>query len=222
MMPVVVGSILAAMNRSLKGRRTMSHVRTSRISHYIASFVCLIALFFNAACEDRGTLNKAAFSDDAEMARRLIAGGDSDINLPNDLGATPLHVAAMMGSEEVARILIEAGADLEVQSTVGTPLHVAVNYVKTPVAIILLDAGASLEARTPATMSTPLHTAAGTGDYPLTLLLIYRGADVNALDSGGSTPMDTALLYRYKEVVDLFRTFSGRCVTACMMEEFLE
>ncbi|KAM0752446.1 ankyrin [Meredithblackwellia eburnea MCA 4105] len=67
----------------------------------------------------------------------------------NARGATPLHIAAMKGEVECARILIEAGADLDAPDLQGnTPIHYASSWGHLPVrhfillvVKLLIDAG---------------------------------------------------------------------------------
>lgn len=49
------------------------------------------------------------------------------LDIPNDYGHTPLHLAAMSGNALVARMLVRAGAALDVRDSTGeNPLHKAV------------------------------------------------------------------------------------------------
>lgn len=78
--------------------------------------------------EDRAILVAAADRGDAGSVR-LMLELDFPVNLPaGPGGATALHAAAGSGSVQVVRLLIEAGADLEVRdrSTDTTPLSWAV------------------------------------------------------------------------------------------------
>ncbi len=91
------------------------------------------------------------------MAWVLIEAGSS-VEGPPNAGETPLIAAASLGRADVARVLIEAGADLEktgVAVTDGTALSHAVEFGFPEVVDVLLEAGA--EVRT-------LKEAAGVGD----------------------------------------------------------
>jgi ankyrin repeat protein len=60
---------------------------------------------------------------------------------------TPMHLAAKRGREDVARLLIEYGANTNTSAKLTTPLHVAAKYRNARVAKILIDNGANLEAK---------------------------------------------------------------------------
>lgn len=48
------------------------------------------------------------------------------LDLPNDFGQTALHLAVMSGHAIVARMLVQAGASLDVRNLDGnTPIHAA-------------------------------------------------------------------------------------------------
>jgi len=55
-------------------------------------------------------------------------------------GFTPLHMSAKFGKLKVAQLLLDKGADANVEGKYKlTPLHVATHYGSTDVALLLLD-----------------------------------------------------------------------------------
>lgn len=87
-------------------------------------------------------------------------------------GWAPLHQAAAEGSLEIANLLIDAGADVNVPSDI--------------------DRGpcAPIEGAPP--KDTPLHIAAENDQAQIAMLLLAHGAEVNARDYAGNTPLDIA------------------------------
>jgi ankyrin repeat protein len=87
---------------------------------------------------------KAAERGDVERVRELLA---SDSTLANARGAhnkTPLHLAAEKNHTEIAKLLIEAGADLNAEVSWGmTPLAWAANMGNRAVAEVFLAHGAA-------------------------------------------------------------------------------
>jgi ankyrin repeat protein len=98
----------------------------------------------------------------------------------------PLHLASQRGHEDVARLLIEHGADATAQSKYGTtPLHGA---SREEVARLLLEHGADATAQT-SDGSTPLHHASRKRHDDVSRLLLKHGADATARATDGSTPL---------------------------------
>ena len=81
------------------------------------------------------------------------------IDVANEIGESPLHVAAWRGHKDVVAALIAGGADINVVDTVysmTTPLHEAVRSGYRSVVKLLLDAGADITVQDSAG-DTPLH-----------------------------------------------------------------
>jgi ankyrin repeat protein len=167
-------------------------------------------------------LHFAAFWGRFEIAKLLI-DRQADVNVRDDQGRTPVHIAACSNASlRVARLLLDAGAkaDLFTACMFGdlarvtlliyenpevvhrrewfckdTPLHKAAQKGHREVVVVLLENGADLMARN-RLGQTALHQAA-LGGHPETVeYLIVEGAELNTRDSGGCTPLDLAVLQR--------------------------
>jgi ankyrin repeat protein len=134
-------------------------------------------------------LHEAAMAGEAEFAAVLIRSG-SDPDAKELEGHTPLYRTS---TAEVARVLLEAGATVDVPSgpTRGTPLHQAARQGRGRVATVLLDHGADLEARDNKGQ-TPLRRAVNCRKLQLVELFVRRGANPHAEDNRGVTPLDVA------------------------------
>jgi ankyrin repeat protein len=70
------------------------------------------------------------------------------INVQNEYGITPLHLATEYCKVEIVKMLIDAGADVNVQNIWNnTSLHRAALYGEIDIARILIDAGARKDIR---------------------------------------------------------------------------
>ncbi len=122
-----------------------------------------------------------------------------------DGARTPLHYAATNGQLEVARWLIEQGADVNAEEGRyenghgSTPLHAAVRQGHFSVVRLLLDKGADVNA--PGYGFSPLHDA---DTVEMARLLLSDGADVNGKAwHDGSTPVHYAAAHGKLELVNL-------------------
>ena len=117
--------------------------------------------------------------------------------------ATPLHLASRYGHIEVARILLEFGADLTAQNRDWeTPLHVALRDGQVEVACMLLEFGADPTAQNE-NGDTLLHVASRVGQVQVAHMLLDRVADLAAQNEDGETPLHLALLRGHVEVAGM-------------------
>lgn len=86
---------------------------------------------------------QAAITGNSAAMKQHIAAG-TDLNKSEDIGgSTPLILAAVFGQDEIAQILINAGADLETRNySGGTALHQACFFCHPKIVELLLQSGA--------------------------------------------------------------------------------
>jgi ankyrin repeat protein len=114
-----------------------------------------------------------------------------------------LHWATMNNHTELAKGLIDAGADLNAKDYAKkTPLHYVAEGNRPELARVLIDAGADLNAEDYA-KQTPLHLAAMKGHTEIAKGLIDAGADLNAEDEDKQTPLHYAATYYEKAIVKI-------------------
>ncbi len=133
-----------------------------------------------------------------------------------DHGETPLHWSASSDDDDVARVLIDAGADLEIPGgSIGTPLDNAVGYSCWNVARLLVVSGARVNALrhaaalgmlgrleelladeregSPENISQAFWHACDGGQRRTAEVLLGRGADLNwQPEYASGTPLDVA------------------------------
>ena len=139
-----------------------------------------VSMLLTSAAAPDSPLADAAMKGDTSGVRALLASG-ADVNAARGDGMTALHWAAETGNAEIADILANAGAILEVTTRLGayTPLHVASRKGAAGVVRVLLDAGADPSAMA-STGSTPLHLVAGAGSAEGARHLLDAGAELDA------------------------------------------
>ena len=116
--------------------------------------LCFCLVVFKLSSQDEVSsadrmLVDAVDTGDLQSARFAIARGAS-VNRHDDIGSTPLHTAAWRGDLAMAKLLIEAGARIDVidSRTGETPLHSAARGVEPAMMTFLLVTGADPNAQT--------------------------------------------------------------------------
>lgn len=108
------------------------------------------------------------------VADALFAHPQLQLDLANSAGETPLMIAALRGSLDWTRRLVERGA--AVNRTGWTPLHYAASGPEPKVVAYLLERGAAIDAVSP-NGTTALMMAARYGALDSADLLLSRRAD---------------------------------------------
>ncbi|MDE3153729.1 MAG: ankyrin repeat domain-containing protein [Acidobacteriota bacterium] len=171
--------------------------------------LCLSALLI-AAPSDSPVADAAQQGDRATVQSLLKQA--ADVNAAQGDGMTALHWAALNGDDEMAKMLIYAGANVNAATRLGpyTPLFLAAQHGHAAVLATLLKAGADPKVET-FTGATPLMVAAASGDVPTVQVLLDHGADVNRAESvRGETAMMYAAAYDRPAVVALLAQHGGK------------
>jgi ankyrin repeat protein len=139
-------------------------------------------------------MRAARIGGDVAVVALLLERG-ADVRAPSHNGHTALHGAVEDAhGPEIARMLIEAGAEIDAQRTKGrdAPLHLAAARGSADVVALLIGRGARLELRN-AAGSTPLHLAAAQAAAANVDLLLAAGADAAITDHAGRSVLDAAI-----------------------------
>ncbi len=134
----------------------------------------------------------ATMAGNLEVVKALLAAGVSPDFKPDDNRPTPLAFAARKGDLEIARLLIDKGADVNLTPSscfpqltnitsnpyyIGGPLHEAINASKPEIIDLLLAHKADVNLTEPRGKITPLWLAAFKGMPDLVKRLLDLGAD---------------------------------------------
>src|SRR3984957_19528479 len=123
-------------------------------------------------------LHWAAFNDDRDVAKLLLAAGANVKAATRDGGITPLFLACKNGSAPMIELLLKAGADANSASETGTTALMMAASAGNPEALkILLAHGAKVNARDFAHGQTALIFAAALNRAEAIKFLMENGAD---------------------------------------------
>ncbi|TBR74212.1 MAG: ankyrin repeat domain-containing protein [Burkholderiaceae bacterium] len=119
----------------------------------------------------------------------LLDAPGIDVNVLDAHGESPLMMASLKGQFDIAKELIDKGAD--VNKTGWTPLHYAATGGHAKIVSLLLDHYAYIDAASP-NGTTPLMMAAYYGNAETVKLLLDEGADPLLKNQQGLTAIDFA------------------------------
>ena len=158
-------------------------------------------------------LHDASKKGDTEAVEKLCKHPVVDVNVAIRLSpwrqSTPLMEAAGGGHEEVVRVLLKAGAQVNKTDKYRiSPLHLAANRGHVDVVKLLLESGAYYD-QASSSGWTSLQLAAKNGDHDVCKVLLDRGASVNIADNFGFTPLFYAITLG-KQAMDLIKLLVER------------
>jgi ankyrin repeat protein len=160
----------------------------------------------------RTQLHHCAENGLTTSVKRLLSIRNINVNVKEDWdGSTPLHWAAWKGHIEIARLLLQNGAEVNAKSNDGSaPLHWAAIHGHVNILHLLVENGADLEAQSNNGWRA-LHRVAINGNLPFIQELISRyHVDINArVNRRGRTALRWARMNGYPEIITFLRANGG-------------
>jgi len=172
------------------------------MKHIKALLFCM--LLMAASWAWGAEIHDAALKGDLAKVKELLAKDPARLTAGNDLGRTPLHLAAHRGHLELAAWLIKQGADVNGRETSYqlSPLHMAVWGGHLEVARLLLKKGADIQAREKDNETALYYVG---NSLPLAKFLVTEGLKINdTKSSAGNTPLAIALQRGNLEMAEYF------------------
>jgi ankyrin repeat protein len=118
---------------------------------------------------------RAAKAGNTAKIQELLAQEPTLVQARESDGSTPLHYAAWKGHPEAAKLLLDAGAEVDAQNEGG---HWG---------------------------GTPLHAAAHANQRAVAELLLAHGADPHAKSCNDRTPMEETAIHKASAVANLLK-----------------
>jgi ankyrin repeat protein len=133
-----------------------------------------------------------------------------DINRKNEFALTPLHIALANNHENMAKFLLNNGANGSIQDDDGfTSLHYAYEYSMPNIAKIIIEKNSEALNVKDKYGNNPLWTATMNAEIPLADIefLLKKGADKNSKNKANMSPYDLAKSYGVEELTKLFEKY---------------
>jgi ankyrin repeat protein len=165
-------------------------------------FLCA-ALLFLVLSAPADEIHDAVRSGDLEKVKTLLKGHAERLNSPDQNQKTPLHLALESGHVDIAKYIIEKGADINLKDKdSASPLHNAAYLGNLEIVDLLLKKGATSLNEGNFRKQTPLHFASERGHPEVAARLLDAGADIEARDMVGRTPLMTTGISKNIEVAE--------------------
>jgi ankyrin repeat protein len=166
----------------------------------------LLTLLSLAVAIYAGEIHRAIVDGDGARVKELLKANPALATAPDEgdpYRSQPLHFAAIAGNVELARLLIEAGADVDCgDSDESTPLDNAAMHHHADMVAFLISKGADVNRRD-RNGACPMSFAAAGGDSAIVGQLMQAGADLNFRDRNGYTLLHFATSPNLRGLFDL-------------------
>uniref|UniRef100_A0A452UF24 Ankyrin repeat domain-containing protein 27 n=1 Tax=Ursus maritimus TaxID=29073 RepID=A0A452UF24_URSMA len=138
----------------------------------------------------------------AQKLAKIPASG-LGVNVTNQDGSSPLHVAALHGRADLIPLLLKHGANAGARNVnQAVPLHLACQKGHFQVVRYLLDSNAKPNKKD-ISGNTPLIYACSNGHHEVAALLLQHGASINVSNNKGNTALHEAVIEKHVFVVEL-------------------
>ena len=202
----------------------------------------------NVEDNDGNTLLHLALRHNFEEIAMLLMVNGADINAKNIYGRSAVFYVR---DKDLAKLLLIAGANLEVDNNGNTPLHTAVDrgdkdvvefflwnglgvsteniygrsavfYVRDKdLAELLLSFSARVNLEVDSDGNTPLHAAVDRRDREVVEVFLEEGLDADAVNDAGKTPLDIAVDRGYSDIAELLLEYLGKEKKAISVPEMV-
>ena len=127
----------------------------------------------------------------------------ADLNIKTHEGKTALHLAILNRQDDIAKLLIENGANLDTKDNEAkTALHLAIEDNQDELAKLLIEKGAVIDTQDN-DGQTALHYALRKGKNEIVQLLLEKGADLNIQTRWGSNALHVAIYAEQDDIAKL-------------------
>jgi uncharacterized protein len=179
------------------------------VQEFIAMKKVLFALVFTLFthviyCQEQSDVFTLARTGSVEQVKEVLKKTPNAFTIVNEYGFSPLLLACYKGNNEVAKLLIDSGGDINLLTKMGTPLMAAVVRGNNEMAQLLIEKKADVNA-TDESGITALIYAVQFQNIAILKLLLQNNADKTHKDNEGKTAFEHAIFSRNEEIINLLK-----------------
>ena len=168
-------------------------------------FIVIVALISNLTFSQE-TLDvfDIARKGTLEQAKNILKVNPNAFNTVNEDGFSPLILACYKGNNEVAKLLIENGCDINGNSKMGTPLMACVVKGNNEIAKFLIKKKVDID-NADANGTTALIYCVQFNNKTILSLLLENKVDKTHKDKDGKTAFEHAVFSGNEEIINLLK-----------------
>jgi len=187
--------------RIRKGEKEMKK-NIALISILFILFICSSVSF------GEESLHQVVIQGNEMSAKTLLTAG-AEVDTRDEIGKTPLIIAAEKGNLPIVQLLIQYGADVNAQNNLQwTALMFASGFGHTAIVKLLVENKADLNAVSQADYTALILASVG-GYTEIVDLLLEKGADTSP-KKNDMTAQQWAEKFNYNDVLKVFEKFSEK------------
>lgn len=190
-------------NNFYPGLNAMSRLKKqvkARVNNHLLLFVA--SSFLLNACSMTTSPLHSMIRDNRDQEAIQVIERKEMVNDRDQMGYTPLHIAAIRGNLNLSKVLLKNGAELNARDFHGrTAFMLSVREGNKELSRYFLDQGAKLH--TNYTLTNALFDAITGQDVEMTEYLLQHGFSVNIMNRTQTTPIHIAAAKGNVEIIDL-------------------
>jgi ankyrin repeat protein len=167
--------------------------------------VLFISLFLSSVCYSQ-SVHDLARSGDLVAMKKLLDEQPNQVNKLSEQGLSPFLLAAYRGNNDVAKLLVERGADVKTCYLEGSAIYGVIYKNNLDIFDLLLQKGVSVNDTCQfSQFGTPLHFAMSLKRYDLVERILKQKPNLVVLDQHGKSIQELLTLYNDEKLNKLFR-----------------
>ena len=171
-------------------------------------------LWYQVNCLGQTLLHLACRRGNFLIVKEIIKHNACDCNAKDAKGMTPLHVACLKNTMEIAKILAQLKVDVNIQNIYGdTPLHISCANDNPDIVTLLIDHDACVIAQN-TNGDTPIHIASRSCRFEVMRKLLpvekSQGVKCDEVNKDGYTPLHISCINGRMPIVE-YLIKNGHC-----------